>query len=228
MWWEASALAFARKGIVRHVRPAALAAAVGIAALYSSPAAAVVAYAEGTSGDLSNNGLAPTAISLAIGDNTISGTSGKNADGIIDRDYFTFTLAPNDYLTSITVLQGTTPIGFSFIGVQSGNQVTLSPTTTTAAGLLGWDHYSSSDVGTDILDNMGVPANGSSGFTPPLGPGSYAFWVQEASSGTANYVFDFHVAEAPEPATWAMMLLGFGAVGWRMRRARRAATPRFA
>lgn len=228
MWWEAGAFGHGSTMIASRLRATAFAAAFGAAALCSSPAAAVVAYAEGTSGDLSNNGLAPTAISLAVGDNTISGTSGKNADGIIDRDYFTFTLGANDYLTSITVLQGTTPIGFSFIGVQSGNQVTLAPTTTTAAGLLGWDHYSSTDVGTDILDNMGVPANGSSGFTPPLGPGSYAFWVQEASTGTANYIFDFHVAEVPEPSTWAMMLLGLGAVGWTMRRKRSAAALRAA
>ena len=34
-------------------------------------------------------------------------------------------------------------------------------------------------------------------------------------------VFDIGSAAAvPEPATWALMLLGFGAVGWQLRRRR--------
>jgi hypothetical protein len=27
----------------------------------------------------------------------------------------------------------------------------------------------------------------------------------------------------PEPATWAMMILGFGAIGWSVRRGRKSA-----
>jgi len=190
-------------------------------AVTSSPAHAVVAYDEGASGDLSNSGASPTIISLIIGDNIISGTSGKNSAGVIDRDYFTFTLASNQILTAINVLPGTVPIGLSFIGVQSGNQVTVSPAGPTAAGLLGWAHYSAADVGTDILDNMSVAANGSSGFSIPLGPGTYAFWVQEASPGTATYSFDFVVSTVPEPSTWAMMLIGFGAAAIALRRNRK-------
>jgi hypothetical protein len=199
-----------------------IAAAVAVSfALSPAPAAAAVAYDEGVSGDLSNNGLAPTLISLGVGSNTISGTSGRDQAGVIDRDYFTFTLGANEALTAINVLQGTVPIGLSFIGVQTGNQVTVSPTTTTAAGLLGWTHYDASDVGTNILDDMGIAANGSTGFTGPLGPGTYAFWVQEASPGTATYAFDFVVAQAPEPSTWLMMLAGFGLAGVALRRGRR-------
>jgi hypothetical protein len=37
-------------------------------------------------------------------------------------------------------------------------------------------------------------------------------------SGTINYAAA--PGNVPEPATWAMMLLGFGAVGWQMRRRR--------
>lgn len=197
----------------------AVAAAIGIA-VAAAPAAAAVAYDEGVSGDLSNNGLAPTAVTLGFGDNTIMGTSGRNQAGAVDQDYFTFTLGANQYLTAIDILQGTVPIGLSFIGVESGNQVTVGPTAATAAGLLGWAHYGTSDVGTDILDNMGIAANGSTGFSPPLGPGSYAFWVQEASPGTATYAFDFVVAQAPEPSTWMMMLAGFGLISIALRRRR--------
>ena len=42
----------------------------------------------------------------------------------------------------------------------------------------------------------------------------------------AQYVarFDDAVAAVPEPATWSMMLLGFGAVGYSMRRKQRVST----
>jgi hypothetical protein len=198
----------------------AAAVAIGLAA-GASPAAAAVAYDEGVSGDLSNNGLAPTPISVVLGSNIVSGTSGRDQAGVVDRDYFTFTLGANEFLSAINVLQGTVPIGLSFIGVQTGNQVTVSPTTTTAAGLLGWTHYDAADVGTDILDDMGIAANGSTGFSGPLGPGTYSFWVQEASPGTATYAFDFVVGQAPEPSTWLMMLAGFGLAGMALRRSRR-------
>lgn len=186
----------------------------------SSPVLSAVAYNETVSGDLSNNGLSPTPVTFALGDNIVTGVSGKTA-GVVDRDYFTFTLGANEYLTGLVVQQGTVPIGLSFIGIESGDQVTLLTNTTTAAGLLGWAHYGASDVGTDILGTMSQAADGSSGFTPPLGPGTYSVWAQEASSGTAPYSFDFIVAMVPEPSSWAMMLLGFGTIGLALRRERR-------
>ncbi len=40
--------------------------------------------------------------------------------------------------------------------------------------------------------------------------------------GTANYTFaSFDISAVPEPATWAMMIVGFGAVGSMVRTARR-------
>ena len=191
--------------------------------LPASPAIAASTYSEGVSGDLSNNGLSPTAINLAFGNNIIEGRTGRDSAGAIDRDYFTFTLASGQALDALEILTGTTTLGFSFIGVQSGNQLTLPPSTPDATGLLGWYHYSAADVGSDILDNMGVPAAGSTGFNGPLGPGTYTLWVQEASPGSpVRYRFNFlvgnFVGEVPEPSTWAMLLLGFGAVGYSMRR----------
>ena len=41
-----------------------------------------------------------------------------------------------------------------------------------------------------------------------------------APTGTGSYSGNINLAIVPEPATWAMMLLGFGAVGFAMRRRR--------
>jgi len=174
-------------------------------------------YNEGVSGDLSNTAAAPTPVSFTTGSNLVIGTTGRaTANDPIDADYFTFTLGANQVLDSITVLEGTTAIGLAFIGIDSGNQVTVPGPG--ANGLLGWTHYDTGDIGTDILDDMSVPNMGSSGFGT-LGAGTYSVWVQEASPGPLdNYRFDFAIREVPEPSSWAMMLAGFGLLGFAFRR----------
>jgi hypothetical protein len=185
-----------------------------------------IIWNEGVSGDLSNNGLAPTVLTVSPGANDVYGTTGKDATtGTIDRDYFTFTVPQGLELTAITVLPGTETLGTlgeSFIGIESGSQVTVSTAATTAAGLLGWDHYGAADIGVDILPLMGASDLGSTGFTGWLPAGTYSFWVQEASVGSVNYGFDFTVA-TPEPATWTMLLTGLTLlVGKTARRAARS------
>lgn len=170
---------------------------------------ASVIYDESVSGDLSNNGLNPTQLAVGVGSNQVLGTI-TNVAGQ-DRDYFTISLGAGMELTGITVLPGTA-VGstFSFFGMEGGNQVTVATNAATAAGLLGWWHYSAADINTDILPDMAIAANGSSGFSIPLGPGDYSFWIQELSPGSFNYGFDLAVAAVaatPEPSTYA------GAIG---------------
>jgi hypothetical protein len=180
--------------------------------LYTMAAHGDTVYNESVSGDLSNLGLTPTLVTVLLGPNNIFGTTGKDATtGIIDRDYFTFTVPQGLELTATTVLSGTQTLGTlgeSFIGIESGPQVTLSTAATTAAGLLGWDHYDDTgDIGVNILPMMGTSGLGSTGFTGPLPAGTYSFWVQEASAGSVPYGLEFTVA-TPEPATWTMLLTG--------------------
>jgi hypothetical protein len=173
-----------------------------------STVGAATIYNEATSGDLSDSGLAPTSITVGLGSNQIFGTTGRGA--ALDRDYFTINVPLNFELAGITVLPGTQSGGVSFIGLEAGSQVTLPTTAADATGLLGWWHYSPSDINTNILPEMAVPSMGSTGFTPPLAADAYSFWVQDFNTGSFAYGFDISVAPAPEPATYGMVLAALG------------------
>lgn len=172
-------------------------------------ALANIAYDEAVSGDFSNIGTSPTPITLALGSNQVLGTTGRTS-GVIDRDYFSFTLPAGWQLDSIIVLPGTTSLGISklsFIGVQAGTQVTVNPTGNSPAGLLGYWHFGPNDIGGDILGVMGV-AQGAQGFEAPLPGASYAFWVQDSGTGVASYRLSFNVSAVPEPSAWALLAAG--------------------
>jgi hypothetical protein len=203
-------------------------ALTGAIALATSAAHAATGWDEAVQGDLANSGLAPTPMLLQPGANLVAGTTGRTA-GVVDRDYFTFTLAAGQVLGAIVVLPGTTSLGISelsFIAAQSGPQVTVNPTGGSAAGLLGYWHFGPNDIGGDILGVMGI-APGAIGFESPLPTGTYAFWIQDTGTGTAAYRLAFDVTVVPEPGTWALMLAG-GAVlvGARKRRGSQAEVPR--
>jgi hypothetical protein len=169
-------------------------------------------YNEAVQGDLSNSGLTPTPIAITVGSNQIFGTTGRDANGI-DRDYLTITVPTGLQLTAITELTGTSVGGVvSFIGIQAGSQVTISPNAADAAGLLGWTHYGGAATDTNLLPTMSIPTQGSSGFTPPLSAGDYSIWIQDFNTGSFSYAFDLVLAPAastaPEPQSYAMMLAG--------------------
>lgn len=56
-----------------------------------------------------------------------------------------------------------------------------------------------------------------------LDPGQYTLTINGNNSGAGSLGGSITIASAavPEPGAWAMMLLGFGAVGFAMRRSRR-------
>jgi hypothetical protein len=180
--------------------------------LYGIAAHGSTIYNESVSGDLSNSGLSPTLLTVSLGANDVFGTTGKDPNNVIDRDYFTFTVPQGEDLTGITVLPGTQTLGTlgeSFIGIENGPEVTVSTAATDATGLLGWFHYGAGDIGVNILPSMGTSGDGSTGFTGPLPAGTYSIWDQEASSGTVPYGLEFTVAAAtPEPASWTLLLTG--------------------
>lgn len=204
---------------MQHVVGIRLAAGL-CAATLSAGAQAVVVWNEAVNGDLSNAGLAPTAVALSPGFNDVLGTSGRLvAGGAVDRDYFTIVVPAGNFLNSIKLLPGSAgvgPLGTSFLGLQAGPQVTVATTATTASGLLGWWHYGAADIGTDLLPLMATPNNGSSGFSVPLAAGSYSFWVQDTGVGSATYGFELGVSAVPAPPSTWMLGLGLAALaGWR-------------
>jgi hypothetical protein len=154
----------------------------------------------------------------------IVGTTG-NVDTVSDRDYFVVTVPSNTLLVQLIEQAGTQAgqsgaLARGFLGVQLGPQVTLPTNTATAAGLLGWTHYVPTATNIDILPALGNPSplNGATGFVPPLGPGTYAFWLQDTTPGTFNYGFDLVLA-VPEPASAGLMAMGLFAL-WGFSRRR--------
>jgi len=190
-------------------------------------AAAVVslgsaAKAANYTGPYSDNGSAPTPVSFSLGDNILSGLTG----GFVSS-YMTFTIAPGEDLSSIIVLDGSPAPDRTFFGIASGDTVYVDPSFTSAAGLIGWTLYSDADDNTDILPALGTASAadfpavpGASGFTPPLGPGTYSTWIVDGD-GVANTVpfkLDFVVSSAPEPSAWVLTLAGVGLAGAALRR----------
>ena len=181
---------------------------------------ATTAWDESVSGDFSNTGLSPTVVTLTEGANLVRGVTGRSG-GVVDRDYFRFTIADGWQLDTLNVLPGTRFVNesdFAFIGVQAGNQVTVNPTGGSATGLLGWVHYSVNDIGTDILGLMGI-GFGAAGFTTPLPAGAYSFWIQNTATGSSPYVMEFNVSAVPEAS--ALSLFAAGLAGLSVLGARR-------
>ncbi|TCP29517.1 DUF4394 domain-containing protein [Sphingomonas sp. BK235] len=81
----------------------------------------------------------------------------------------------------------------------------------TTVGGLGRDLGSRTSF--DIAGNEAFAFNGRSLFSVNLDNGALS-----ALGNTPRQLFGIAVAPVPEPATWAMMILGFGAIGYSMRR----------
>ena len=200
--------------------------------------------------DFSNDPAHPSVLgTLAPGSNLITGaitTFGSTTypDGTPvgpngeltnqDMDFVTFTVPTGYALTQFEVGNGTTimsspRIDRLFLGLASGSQVSVDPSFSSAAGLLGWTLVSQTDLGTDILPAIGTSAPsmfpsvpGATTFDGPLGAGTYTLWLYDGDAA-ATYSFDAMTAPVPEPASWALMMAAAGLVG--IARRRRSTSP---
>ena len=58
----------------------------------------------------------------------------------------------------------------------------------------------------------------------PLSAGNYRLTINGTSPNAGSFTGNVFITSVPEPGTWALMLLGFGALGMAMRRSRRQGT----
>jgi hypothetical protein len=192
------------------------------ALLAAAPAIATI-YDEAISGDLSNDPLAPTALTLTPGLNSVSGTVAGFPEfgGTDPQDWVSFTIPTGFVMTSYVNSKYVSVDDQGFTGFQVGS--TFTGDQFAAGSYAGYAHFgteatnpdgnpvASSTVGVNLLPLMANPnfAPGATGFTPPLGAGTYTFLIQQGDPNTTGYQFDMNVRAVPESGS-SLCLLGIG------------------
>jgi hypothetical protein len=140
------------------------------------------------------------------------------------RDYLTFTLGPNQQLVSLLLLE--------YVDIDSGepgnrgfNAINLGSTSfipgvDTADDFLGGDHLDPAPSGTDLLPILASAPLAGTGFSVPLGPGTYTYLIQQTGTDFTGYELDFNVAVIPLPAAAWLYLSAVGGLAWIRCRAR--------
>ncbi len=187
-------------------------AALSIVALCASWSHAA-GYNESVSGDLSNSQATPTALALTSGVNAVVGTVGTGDT----QDWIALTVPAGFVLNSDVLKAYSSTDAQGFTGFQVGSSFVGNPETTPSA-YSGYAHFGTGAtnptiptnlVNQDLLPLMANPAvaAGASGFTLPLGAGTYTFLIQQLGAPT-SYEFDFGVTAVPEPASLGLISLG--------------------
>ena len=194
------------------------------ALLAAAPAKATI-YDEAVLGDLSNDPAAPTALTLTPGLNSVIGTVAgfPQFGGTDPQDWVSFTIPTGFVMTSYVNAKYVSADDQGFTGFQSGSS--FSGDEFVAGSYAGYAHFgtaaqnpdgnptSSSTVGVNLLPLMADPsfAPGTTGFTPPLGAGTYTFLIQQGDPSTTGYRFNMNLraVSVPEPGS-SLCLLGMG------------------
>jgi hypothetical protein len=167
----------------------------------ASPALAGIVHDESVNGDLGTNPAAPTALAFAVGGNTVLGTV-SNVAGI-DRDYITFTIAPNHMLTGLNLI-ALAPDNIAFASFNAGT-TSFVPSVSTAGNFLSGIHITAADAGSDLMPLfVSSSVTGNSLPAASLGPGDYCFLIQQTSPITQSYSLEFVIQSAVpvEQSTW--------------------------
>lgn len=155
---------------------------------------------------------------------------GSTAGAVVTVDSSTMTIS------GPTTVVDTTTIGFTEAQLSSPTFTENVVFTNTLAGLYSITLTTSSpavDFTSAVLSGLGGPYNlveiddtGVDEFwrlanPVALGASQYTLTINGNNSGAGSLGGSITIRQAvPEPATWAMMLIGFGAVGFAMRRRR--------
>ena len=160
--------------------------------------------AGGTTNPLSTNNLSPTNLGvLASGSNIVRGHI-DSALSVGDVDIFSFTVAPGSQLDGLFVEEfgpaGSASDTTGFLGINDSGTFPLSTSQLNSPNadtnqFIGGTTFGVNDVGGgDILGRAGSFAG--SGFTGPLGPGTYTVYVQQTGPAT-EYSLSFNVSGDP-------------------------------
>ena len=118
----------------------------------------------------------------------------------------------NELLVFTNTLAGTYSVSLTSAAV-GRNDVDFSAVYLTGGSIVGQLDIPESWASSDPLEIFGLV-----GFN--LGAGTYTLHLEGTSRGQGAFGGNVAFTAVPEPATWGMMLLGFGAVGFAMRRRR--------
>jgi len=219
------AAVFQRKGINMHYASVTKKSlfSVAVCALVAAAPAKATIYDEAVSGDLSNDKGAPTALTLTPGSNSVSGTVAgfPFLGGTDPQDWVSFTIPTGFVMTSYVNAKYVSTDDQGFTGFQFGSS--FAGDEFLAPNYAGYAHFGTaatnpdgnpvpaSTVGLDLLPLMADPsfAPGATGFTPPLGAGTYTFLIQQGDPVTTGYEFDITVRSVPDPGS-SLCLLGIG------------------
>jgi hypothetical protein len=181
---------------------------------------------ESANGDLSNDRLNPTNVTLGYGDGSMFASDGGG-----DVDYIHVHLQPGYTLDAIIQVNWSGIDQKGFVGVQAGDTFTEPASGTNVANLLGWTHFgpASWNNGQDFLAAMGSQGTikgldgeaegaGAIGFSGPLTGSDYTFWFNQTSGNVEHFQIDF--IATPEPAGFLALIGGIGLLA-RRRRANR-------
>jgi hypothetical protein len=237
------------KSFKRTARVMALAALPAAIALTATPAFATLHGFCGTANPCSDNGTnTPTGVNPPIFGFSAGGHS-TSGDLLIDILVPNNLAQPGTFTISGSLLGSNTfaaalfsPTAWTsgqldaYLGLSASPTNPIGaylPTTNTfQPGATGFWVYQA-DLGTQTLpSNSGASDSSLLTLNQSLGQGSYAVafihdgrnWNATANSGA---ILEDGPPGVPEPATWAMMILGFGAAGVALRR-RNAALPQIA
>lgn len=201
----------------------ALAGAAAVAMSPAAHAAVTISFNGGTGG----LGAAETSFAtfspgstggVILGPNVIiqTGGNGNGADPAVGEQGDPYLSVLNGG-TANFAFDGLTQLGLDFGSADSFNSFIVSLADGTTQTFTGEDIVS---VGTADGDQQSVRTNGRLTFF--AGAGAAITGLTLTSGGNSLEVDNFGVANAvPEPATWGMMLLGFGAMGVSLRNRKR-------
>ena len=135
--------------------------------------------------------------------------------------FFTFTIAEGNTLGAAILDNWISEDDLGFLGIVEGSYFDVDPANPDVTQLLGYVHHGDTFVGQDILPAMGQ-GPGSQGFTGPLGPGTYSFWIRQGGAQLTtqdiNWVVEGSTPVVPGVGGLAG-LLGVAGVARRRRRA---------